>query len=119
MAKSFQRDITDLRRKYSLLKYKDCTAEESEEFEAIYKKDSNLLPEDIEASGSYASGNLEYVFRHVHNNTDISHEERIEYLLLKQTNHLSAIRKMLLFFVVLTCISLVTGLILTLKASGS
>ena len=45
---------------------------------------------------------------------DSTHEERIEYILLKQTEHLSSIRKMLLFFVVLTCISLAAGLIAVL-----
>ena len=118
MANSFERDLADLRRKYSLLKYRDCTPKEIEELESLYMKSPDSLPEDIEVSESYKSGKLERVFYHIDNHADNPCDDRIEYLLLKQTESLNSIRKMLIFFVVLTCISLIGGLLIALNALG-
>ncbi len=114
MAKSFQRDLTDLRRKYSLLKYRDCTPEETEKYKNMYE-----IPDGVKKIDPWEEGNRQTIYRQETEETAADYEERIEYLLLKQTEHLTAIRKMLLFFVVLTCIGLAAGLILALKASGA
>lgn len=113
---AFKKDLTDLRSKYSLLKYRDCTPEENEKYRQIFKTDIDSLPPNIVVKSTYDNNNgLEYIFRHNENRTDITLEERIEYLQLKQTEHLNSIRKMLLFFVVLTCISLAIGVLIALS----
>ena len=112
---AFKRELTDLRHQYSLLEISDCAPEETEKYEQIFKKDKAALPPEIIAIESYVDGNPKYKFHHCTNRTDITFEDRIEYLQLKQTEHLNSIRKMMLFFVVLTCISLAAGVLIALN----
>ncbi len=119
MAKSFQRELLELREKHSLTTRTECTEEETKELKELKKTASKSIPIDIREKECWENGDYQTTFYHVQNDVDISYDERTEYLLLKQTEHLTAIRKMLLFFVVLTCIGLAAGLILALKASGA
>ena len=113
----FKKELWALRYEYSLLDVRDCTAEESEEYDRILKKDKEGLPPHIMAEITYANNNgNEHIFKHCENRTDITLDERIEYLQLKQTEHLNSIRKMVMFFVILTCISLAAGVIIALGA---
>lgn len=113
MANSFEHDLADLRRKYSLLKYRDCTPEETEKY-----KNMPEIPDDVKKIDPWEEGNRQTIYRRETEEPAADYEERIEYLLLKQTESLNSIRKMLIFFVVLTCISLIGGLLIALNALG-
>lgn len=114
---TFKKELTELRDQYALIEVRDCTPEETEEYKEVYEKDVSKLPPEIivdEIQDDYYKRS--YKFRRRINRTDITFEERIEYLQLKQTEHLNSIRNMVLFFVILTCISLVVGVLITLDA---
>lgn len=111
MDKYFKHNLAELRKKYSLFAFRDCTPEEIEEI-TNYKDEHNNLPDDVIAIYPNEAGNTETIFRRQTDTIDSTYEERAEYLLLKQTEHMSAIRKMLLFFVVLACIGIAAGVLL-------
>lgn len=105
----FENDLEDLRKKYCLFAFRDCTKQETDEIKR-FQSEHNNIPDDVMVEDC----NGETVYRRQTEELDSTHEERIEYIMLMQTEHLSAIRKMLLFFVVLACIGLATGLIAVL-----
>lgn len=109
MIKSFKSELKELREKYCLFAFRDCTKQEADEIKS-FQSEHNNIPDDVMVEDR----NDETVYSRQTEELDSTHEERIEYIMLKQTEHLSVIRKMLLFFVVLTCISLAAGLIAVL-----
>lgn len=109
MINSFKSELKELRKAYSMFAFRDCNEKENEYIKNI-NSEYGKVPDDVMVEDR----NGETVYRRQTEELDSTHEERIEYILLKQTEHLSSIRKMLLFFVVLTCISLAAGLIAVL-----
>lgn len=114
MVNSFKPELNVLRDKYRLFAFRDCTKEETAEIEK-YIEDHNRIPDNVMIEERFG----ESVYCCQTDELDYTHEERIEYIMLKQAEHLSAIRKMLLFFVVLTCISLAAGLIAVLAMQSA
>lgn len=109
MLNSFKSELNELREKYCLFAFRDCTQQEADEIKR-FQSEHNNIPDDVMVEDR----NDETVYSRQTEELDSTHEERIEYIMLKQTEHLSVIRKMLLFFVVLTCIGLAAGLIAVL-----
>lgn len=109
MLNSFKSELKELREMYCLFAFRDCTKQEADEIKR-FQSEHNNIPDDVMVEDR----NGETVYRKQTEELDSTHEERIEYIMLKQTEHLSVIRKMLLFFVVLTCIGLAAGLIAVL-----
>lgn len=107
---TFKKELTVLRSKYSLLKYRDCTPEEAEKY-----KNMTELPDNIKKIDPWEEGNRTTIYRCEIEDADGEYQDRIEFLQLKQTEHLNSIRKMMLFFVVLTCISLAAGILIALN----
>ncbi len=114
MSKTFESELSALRSKYGLLVYSDCDEAETKELSELYKQNKTSIPNDICVTESLENDHMTYRFQHTANNEDISHQERVEYCLLKQIEHLQSIKSMVLFFVILTCIALVGSLLLFL-----
>lgn len=106
----FESDLFELRKKHSLLTVRDCTEEETNEIDRC-KSEGIALPAGAIKNEQWEDGESKTVYRMATETLDSSYEDRIEYIMLMQTEQLSAIRKMLLFFAVLTCIGLAAGLI--------
>ena len=115
MKNSFKSELNELRQKYSMFALRDCTQQEIDDIKKFQEEHSDL-PDGVVTDEILNDGNRETVYRRETEILDSTHEDRIEYVLLAQAEHLSAIRKMLSFFVVLTCIGIVAGLILALAA---
>lgn len=117
MINSFKSELKELREKYCLFAFRDCTEEEINKIEK-YKKEFNQIPNDVMVVEPLKEGNKETIYRRQTKDLDSTHEERIEYIMLMQTEHMSAIRKMLLFFVILTCIGIAAGLIAVIASAA-
>lgn len=80
-----------------------CTKEESAQCNNL-KKNNQPLPENIasDSAGSYMR----------YEKTDLSKEELAELFLYRQTSYLYTIKKSMVFFVVLTTISILINVIL-------
>lgn len=110
MEKEFRSQLQTLRDKNLLLQHTECSKEESEELLAR-QKNNEALPDDVISNGASTWDEIAPVYMRLSDNPNISYNERIEYLLLQQTEQLKSIKKYMLFFVVLTCISLFLSLI--------
>ena len=117
MLSYFKKDLEKLRGKYALFAFRDCTEEEISKIEK-YKNEFNQIPNDVMVVEPLEEGNKETIYRRQTKDLDSTHEERIEYIMLMQTEHMSAIRKMLLFFVILTCIGIAAGLIAVIASAA-
>ena len=115
MEKEFRSQLQSLRDKNSLLRHTECSKEESAELLARQKNDE-ALPDDVISNGANNWDGVEPSFTRLSDNPNISYNERVEYLLLQQTEQLKSIKKYMLFFVILTCISLAFSLISVLGA---
>ncbi|MGM9563763.1 MAG: hypothetical protein ACI3VQ_06765 [Faecousia sp.] len=96
---------------------RDCTQQEIDEINRL-KAGYYSIPDDVVIIDPLKEGNKETIYRRQTKDLDSTHEERIEYIMLMQTEHMSAIRKMLLFFVILTCIGIAAGLIAVIAAAA-
>lgn len=114
MLNSFKSELKELRKAYSMFAFRDCTEKENEKIKNL-KADYGKIPDNVMVEDR----NGETVYRRQTEELDSTHEERVEYIMLKQTEHLLSIRKMLLFFVVLTCIGLAAGLIAVLAMQSA
>ena len=117
MLSYFKKDLEKLRGKYSMFAFRDCTKQEADEIKR-FQSEHNNIPDDVMVVEPWEEGNKETIYRRQTKDLDSTHEERVEYILLKQTEHMSAIRKMLLFFVILTCIGIAAGLIAVIASAA-
>lgn len=117
MLSYFKKDLEKLRRKYALFALRDCTQQEIDEINRL-KAGYYSIPDDVVIIDPLKEGNKETIYRRQTKDLDSTHEERIEYIMLMQTEHMSAIRKMLLFFVILTCIGIAAGLIAVIASAA-
>lgn len=84
-----------------------CSKDEEEEFEQL-KKANQPLPENVEVDNM---GGLH--FRYV--KTDMSNEEIKELFLYRQTKYLESIKNSMIFFVILTLVSLIFSIFIGLR----
>lgn len=117
MLNSFKSELKELREKYCLFALRDCTQQEIDEINRL-KAGYYSIPDDVVIIDPLKEGNKETIYLRKTEELDSSFEDRVEYLLLKQAEHMSAIRKMLLFFVILTCIGIAAGLIAVIAAAA-
>lgn len=117
MLSYFKKDLEKLRGKYAMFALRDCTQQEIDEINRL-KAGYYSIPDDVVIIDPLEEGNKETIYRRQTKDLDSTHEERIEYIMLMQTEHMSAIRKMLLFFVILTCIGIAAGLIAVIASAA-
>lgn len=100
---AYIKGLTDL----GLCAKRRSTDEEKAQFIEMRK---NKQPLPVNVTQYYDENNEEY---YIVSETDggLTHEQRVEYLLMKQRQELSTIKKMLVFFTVLTIIGLTVGFI--------
>ena len=108
----FYRAYNDLKEKNFFCSRTECTKEESKTYEAMYLKDQ-VLPKDITVEDLRAGGKG-LVFYRITDNDEISKEDRMEYLMLQQTESLKTIKRILYFFAVLTALGIAASVILQL-----
>ena len=106
--KNIRQEIKDLKRVVGLAWKDKCTQAESEKFKHI---SVDNLPENISFDADYG----EY---YKYQEADVSEEEKQEFYTLKQLSYLKSIRKCLIFFVVLTIISLIASVIIGLVVAS-
>lgn len=117
MLSYFKKDLEKLRGKYAMFALRDCTQQEIDEINRL-KAGYYSIPDDVVIIDPLEEGNKETIYRRQTKDLDSTHEERIEYIMLMQTEHMSAIRKMLLFFVILTRIGIAAGLIAVIASAA-
>lgn len=83
-----------------------CTQEETEQYR-VFIRTNKPLPDDIFLEDPCESFETFYKIK----NNDLSKEELYEYLQYKKLKHLKTIKNCVVFFTVLTAISLVIGFI--------
>ncbi len=84
-----------------------CDEEEEESLKKM-KKEKLPLPDDIKIDEH------EYFYRYI--DTDLSEQEIKQLILYRQTSYLLSIRNSMIFFVVLTIISIIVSLIIAVIA---
>lgn len=108
MAKSkidLMKELNDLQYELQLLQRIDCSKEENKKFKELLKQGQEL-PNGIYRYKTENGEELD-LFYTIHKPTELNSEDRMEYILLKQFQQMKTIKNCVLFFTVLTVISLV------------
>ena len=109
MRSKFDEDLLQLKYESGLCKEVDCSEEENKKYLELLKR-KKALPIDIAQRQEMNGTKWDKFYKVVP--MDISYEELQEYCLLKQTKNLNTIKKCVVFFTVLTAISLFVTVIL-------
>ena len=115
---SIKTELMQLRREFGALQAVNCSAEENEEYRkllhqkkplpnGVYQRSEKLNINDAELYGNVTFVKL--------CKSDITDEELREYFTYRKLAYLKTIKQCVVFFTVLTVISLVCGLILALS----
>jgi len=111
-------DLREILKQYrfeeNLLQKIDCSKEENNEFKKLLKS-NNDLPDGVYEHKSELNEGLGDFYRVYE--TDLSKDEVEELLQLKSLQHLKTIKYGIIFFVVLTVISLICSIILITNLS--
>ena len=108
---NLREELNGYKVEYGILKKIPCSVQEDEQYENLLKK-GEKLPDGVFAySSPLNEDNLPTQFYTV-NETDLTEEEVKEYLLYKKLDLLKTIKNGIVFFVVLTVISLISSLCL-------
>ena len=105
------KELEQLKYKLGILQEVDCTYEEDEKYREMLQE-NKPLPDGILCRNP--EGSAEYASFYKVERTTLSEDELAEYLQYKQLKSIITIKNCVVFFTVLTIISLVCGLILTL-----
>lgn len=106
-------DLKNLKESLGLREKVSCTLEENEAYAELLKN-GQPLPEGVEQDDP--NDKPEYASFHVPQETTLSREELAEYISLKQLKLLTTVKNCVVFFTVLTILSLVGSLIIALSA---
>jgi len=108
------KNITDLKKELNSLQYEielmqkiDCSKEDNKKYRELSKQ-GLPLPEGVYAYKTETGEDM-YQYYTIHIATELSKEERIEYIMLKQFQNIKTIKNCVLFFTILTAISLIVG----------
>lgn len=106
--------ITDLKKELNSLQYEiqlmqkiDCSKEDNKKYRELSKQ-GLPIPEGVYAYKS-DTGEEMYQYYTIHIPTELTKEERVEYIMLKQYQNIKIIKNCVLFFTILTAISLIVG----------
>ena len=99
------KELNDLQYELQLLQKIDCSKEENKKFKELLKQGQDL-PNGVYRYKTETGEELAQFYT-IHKPTELSSEERMEYILLKQFQQIKTIKNCVLFFTVLTVISLV------------
>ena len=98
-------ELNTLQYELHLLQKIDCSKEDNKKFKELLKSGQSL-PDGIYSYKSESGEELD-VFYTIHKPTELNSEERMEYILLKQFQQIKTIKNCVVFFTVLTVISLI------------
>ena len=116
MKKNFYEQLFQLKYDNEMCREVDCTEEENQKY-LLMLKQKQQLPFDVVRCEADDGTPLDKFYRVVP--LDITHEEVQEYCALKQTQHLHTIKKCMMFFTILTSISLgVTSILFLISILG-
>ena len=102
------KELEQLKYELGILREVDCSYEENEKYRKLLQE-NKPLPKDILCR--YPDGPVEYASFYKVERTVLSKDELSEYLQYKQLKSIITIKKCVVFFTVLTVISLACGLI--------
>lgn len=102
----------ELKDKYTFVYHANCTPEVTKQCIELYLN-RKQIPDDIVVIDDRNNSGKIIVERLV-DDPYFTKEIREEYIALLQVDHLGAIRRMLRFFVILTCVSILCGLIVAI-----
>lgn len=108
-AKLTYKDYLEKLADYELCSSRECTAEEKAKYDEMFTK-GEALPDNVIRNQSDTGT----TYTIVDINDGLTHEQLVEYLLIKENEKLSKIKQMLIFFTVLTVIGLLCGVIIAL-----
>ena len=100
---------------FDLLQKIPCTKQENKEYQKLLK-DGGTLPEGVYAY-VYDSNETSATEFYTIYETDLTESEIREYLTYKQLSHIKTIKNCVLFFTVLTIISMIAYFLFTITAS--
>ena len=106
------KELEQLKYELGILREVDCSYEENEKYRKLLQE-NKPLPKDILCR--YPDGSVEYASFYKVERTALSKDELAEYLQYKQLKSIITIKKCMVFFTVLTVISLACGFILALS----
>lgn len=109
--KEIRRELNALRREAGMIEYRECSAEEKQQYLSAVKN-GEPLPQEIKKA--YINGVNEFSRRL---DCGLSAEEKMEYLALKQAKDISTIKKCVIFFTVLAAISIAISVIYGLSVA--
>lgn len=108
------KNVTDLKKELTSLQYKvqliqkiDCSKEDNKKYRELSKQ-GLPLPEGVYAYKTDMGEDM-YQYYTIYIPTELSKEERIEYIMLKQVQTIETIKNCVLFFTALTVISLIVA----------
>ena len=113
MAVSISAKLKELQTDIDLRQATPCSYDKCSEY-AQLKSEGKPLPDGIVEDSEYPNS-----FYEIYTAEDLSEKERIEYILLRQYRELKIIKNCVLFFTILTAISLIIGLFMGLGISGA
>lgn len=102
-------ELVSLKCRLGIRKEIECTWGENKTYRQLLK-DNKPLPQGVQCSNPDSEN--EYKYFYTIKKTSLSKEELAEYVQYKQLETLIAIKRCVVFFTVLTIISLIAGLIL-------
>ena len=111
------KNVTDLKQELHYLQYElklrqrvDCSKDDNKKYKEL-EKNGLPLPEGVYPYRTVDNGESLYQYYTVYIPENFSAEERFEYILLKQFELIKTIKNCVLFFAILTIISIVITLI--------
>lgn len=110
MNKFLRNSLKDLRHEFHIAERRPCSEEETQKY-TQFIKEGQSLPENITASKEYGMGGEVIYHFYISDQSDLSHEELYEYIMLKQLQNIRTIKNCVVFFTALSIISLLISLI--------
>ena len=107
------KELNELKESLGIREQTPCTLKENEAYVELLKN-GQPLPEGVEQNDPNVEP--EYASFHVPQETPLSKEELAEYVSYKQLKTLTTIKNCVVFFTVLTVLSLIGSLIIVLSA---
>lgn len=98
-------ELNELQYELHLLQKLDCSKEDNEKFKELLESGEEL-PDGICRYKTETGEEIDQFYT-IYKPTELNSDERMEYILLKQFQQIKAIKNCVLFFTVLTVISLV------------
>lgn len=110
MNESLRNSLNNLRQEFQITQKQPCSTEDEKKYSQLMAE-GRTLPENIIVSKDYGMGNEVTYHFYTTKNLELSNEELSEYIMLKQLKNIQTIKNCVVFFTVLSVVSLLISFI--------